>query len=61
MRIGTDYFVSMTALERYYGKDGATKALEEGRAFVGKPILKEGETLVVSPGEGRYYIEDGKP
>lgn len=54
-RTGTGYWVSTTAVHRFY-RHAAEEALEEGRAIIGKPPLKPGDRLL-KDSDGRYHIE----
>lgn len=71
MTYGTSYFVSRNTAIRYYsdyepGSSWATVAgvvdrkLDEGAIHIGKPELKEGQTLSVIDNGTRYAITEGK-
>lgn len=64
MQSGTSYFVSKEAAVKYYkGQDyddaevAVEQKLKDGEIHIGKPELKDGETLKVNKEEGRYFIE----
>lgn len=56
-RIGTEYFVSKAAANKYYEPYGytANQKIAEGAIKIGKPKVKPGEKAVVNS-EGRYEI-----
>jgi len=63
MRHGTNYFVSLTAANRYYGPYGFAPAdvrakVTIGEIKIGKPEVKPGERLVLIDQLTRYAIED---
>ncbi|WP_432263267.1 hypothetical protein [Cupriavidus sp. TMH.W2] len=63
MVIGTSYFESRAAADRYYREYGYPDAeipLAEGAIQIGRPMLKPGEMLSIIPGEGRYQIHVGE-
>jgi len=67
MNIGTNHFVDRLSLIRYYSKQGfclgeINEKLERGEIKIGKPKIKDKETLEIIPDEGRYFIksEEGK-
>ena len=60
---GTNCFKDRFSLIHYYCKQGfgveeINEKLECGAVKIGKPKLKDGETLELIPGEGRYAIRD---
>ena len=61
MRIGTSYFVSRAAANRYYKPYGESAAdvgrkLAAGEIHIGRPPRAAGESVGVIAGEGRYYL-----
>lgn len=72
MRVGTSYFVSMRAANRYYAGYGESQSavlhkIRDKEIHIGKPDLKPGERLIVIDNEtgkawdGRYAIEEDSP
>jgi hypothetical protein len=62
MRIGTNCFVSLKLVYKYYYSQGydneaIKQKLEDKEAIVGKPELKQGQDLRIDR-DGRYYIEE---
>jgi hypothetical protein len=62
MTFGTSHFVSRLAAERYYSAytsnsvSAVKRKLAEGEIHLGKPTLKEGETLSVGDNGTRYFV-----
>jgi hypothetical protein len=59
--IGTAHYVSRAAAEANYHKEGGgcvETALKEKRIYIGKPPIKDGESLRVR--DGRYHIVSGE-
>lgn len=68
-RIGTPYFESYGAAVRYYSaacycyKDVRSVVdykIEQKEIFIGPPVLKPGEKLLIDEAERRYIIESIK-
>lgn len=57
VRTGTSHFVSLKAVENYYGKEVAKIKLEEGAVSIGKPAIGINQKLVINQSEQRYFIE----
>lgn len=62
MKIGTSYFISRRAAEKYYKdydyddvKSAVDRKLSDGEIHIGKPDIKAGERLEIN-NEGRYVI-----
>ncbi len=55
--IGTHHFVSLKAVETYYGKQEAQIKLKEGAVCIGAPKIETGQKLLINKSEGRYIIE----
>lgn len=61
MMIGTSYFISKAAANRYYKSYGhsardVAQMVAHGEIHIGRPVPKAGESVGIIPGEGRYYI-----
>jgi hypothetical protein len=65
LTIGTAHFVSRDAAEHYYSdyegdaddtRRAVDRKLAEGIIHIGKPPLKEGETLSVGDNGTRYFV-----
>ena len=63
-RIGTPYFESYGAALRYYkpyhyenNKKAVDYKLEQKEIFIGRPVLKHGEKLLLDQTERRYILE----
>jgi hypothetical protein len=59
---GTSYFPSIEHARLYYGAyfykdtvEAVMRKIEEGEIHIGKPPLKEGDTLFIK--DNRYYIQ----
>lgn len=72
MFIGTNCFISLSrAIDYYQLYQPGTKRketaewvdskLKDGKIRIGKPKLKEGETLFLNADEGRYFIQTPEP
>lgn len=66
MKTGTSHFVTIIDAYDYYRPYGFSRAdvdrkRRDGEIHIGAPSVKDGEFLGVVRGEGRYFIEDGKP
>lgn len=66
-RIGTPYFENYAAALRYYEPynyaDNQTAVdckLKHGEIYIGKPVVKPGERLLIDKNERRYIIESIK-
>ena len=69
-RIGTPYFESYGAAVKYYSAEcyhygSAVKAVVDEKLaikeiYIGKPVLKPGEKLLIDKTERRYIIESIK-
>ena len=57
VRIGTSHFVSLKAIENYYGVEVAEIKLKEGAVSIGKPVITSKQKLVINQSEQRYLIE----
>jgi hypothetical protein len=68
-RVGTSYFVSVRAANRYYeaygfGEQDVKRKIIDNEIHIGKPILGPGERLTIVDNEtgkawdGRYAIEE---
>jgi hypothetical protein len=61
-RYGTSYFVSLAAAVRYYRDvednpvGAVARKVTAGEIHIGKPVLKEGETLSVIDAGTRYAV-----
>ena len=60
--VGTCYFVDRLRLIKYYKSqeydiEAIRQKLDEGACFVGRPLIKTGDIVVLND-EGRYVIED---
>lgn len=59
VRFGTCNFISISAANSYYGKQGAKEAIKEGRIEIGKPKYNpKKHTLKLDTKEGRYWLEE---
>lgn len=59
---GTSHFVSFDAAYLYYlaygdTREGVKAKIERGEISIGKPPIKQGESLMVRRDEGRYIIK----
>ncbi len=59
IRVGTGNWNSKAAIENAYGSS-ANCAIREGRAVVGRPVIRSDESLVVDK-VGRYFILTPEP
>lgn len=62
MIIGTNHFDSKWSAYAYYAEYGYSRQyvdqkISSGEIRIGKPILKDGETLYMNGKEGRFFIE----
>ena len=57
VRTGTSCFVSLKAIELYYGVEVAQIKLKEGAVSIGKPAITSKQKLVINQSEQRYFIE----
>jgi hypothetical protein len=57
VRTGTSHFISLKAVENYYGTEVAQIKLKEGAVSIGKPAITSKQKLVINQSEQRYFIE----
>lgn len=62
MIIGTNHFNSRFSAYDYYAEYGYSRQdvdhkISSGEIHTGKPVVKEGESLILNNKEGRYFIE----